>query len=70
MGRDGKTPSREGGGFERTRSREILSTATSSQIPNHETTKKKMRHKQNNTVNKLKQGKLREIRKCLLTQCS
>ena len=41
LGREGKTSSREGGGFERTRSREIVSKATSSQIPNHETTKKK-----------------------------
>ena len=36
-----KTPSSEGEGVERTLIREILSAATSSQIPNHETTKKR-----------------------------
>ena len=64
-----KTPSSEGEGVERTLIREILSAATSSQIPNHETTKKDATQAYN-TVNKLKQGKLREITKCLLTQFS
>ena len=40
--------------------REILSTATSTQIPNHKTTKKKTNA--NNIVNNLRQGKLRNYK--------
>ena len=46
---------------------DILSTATSKQIPNSKTTKKRQ---PNNTVNKLRQGKLRETTKFLLTRFS
>ena len=47
VGRNGKRPKRKGGregGLDKIR--EILSTATSTQIPNNEITKKKMTHKQ------------------------
>ena len=56
--------------------REILSTATSTQIPNHKTNIKTKRHKKKNDISKqlskeaMRQGKLREITKCLLTQFS
>ena len=43
VGRDREKDQRWGGGE---RSREILSTATSTQMPNHEITKTNMRHKQ------------------------
>ena len=43
-------------------------SATFTQIPNHKTSKKMT--KANSNVNKLRQGKLREITKCLLTRFS
>ena len=50
---------------------EILSKTTFTQIPKHKTSKKEGKTTQaNNTVNKLRQGKLREINKCLLTRFS
>ena len=47
--------------------REILSTATFTQIPNHEKTREKKKTKNDITkkYSKLKQGKLRGITKCL-----
>ena len=47
--------------------REILSTATFTQIPNHEKTREKKKNKNDITkkYSKLKQGKLRGITKCL-----
>ena len=62
----------EGGGVKRVggggRKIEILSTATSTQSPNHKTNKKKPTYQAKNSVNKL--IKLREIPKCLLTRFS
>ena len=45
----------------------ILSTSTSTQIPNHKTKKATYA---NNTVNKLLDGNLRKITNCLLTRFS
>ena len=47
--------------------REILSTATFTQIPNHKKTREKKQNKNDITkkYSKLKQGKLRGITKCL-----
>ena len=49
--------------------REILSTATFTQIPNHKKTREKKKNKNKNELtkkySKLKQGKLRGITKCL-----
>ena len=50
--------------------REILSTATSTQIPNHKTNKKKNDISKQLSKGAIRQGKLREITKCLLTQFS
>ena len=49
--------------------KDVPSTVTSVQIPNHKTTKQK-KTSANSTVNKLRKGKLREVTKCLLTQFS
>ena len=48
---------------------EILSTATSTQFPNHKTNKKNDTSKQL-SKQAIRQGKLREITKCLLTRFS
>ena len=47
--------------------REILSTATFTQIPNHKKTREKKKNKNDITkkYSKLKEGKLRGITKCL-----
>ena len=50
--------------------RDILSTATSTQIPNHKTNKKKNDISKQLSKEAIRQGKLREITKCLLTQFS
>ena len=49
---------------------EILSTATSTQIPNPKTNKKKNATSKQLSKQAIRQGKLREITKCLLTRFS
>ena len=56
------------GELERTRIREILSTASSSQIRNHETTKKKRCDINKQHSKQAKTRKLRENTKCLQTR--
>ena len=53
-----------GGGERWIEIRDILSTATSTQSPNHKTNKKQL------SKQAIRQGKLREITKCLLTRFS
>ena len=46
--------------------KEIMSTATSTEIPDHKTNEKKNPSKQLSKEAIMRQGKLREITKCLL----
>ena len=69
LGRDGKTPSREGRGlkkleFARFCLQPLLHKPLTTKQPKKDATQA------NNTVNKLRQVKLRENTICLLTQCS
>ena len=57
---------REGGGNKIV----ILSTSTSTQIPNHQTSKKKNDISKQNCKQAFRKGKLSKITKCLLTRSS